>query len=131
MYHPSVLQESSKDIITRMLTAYSITTPKELGDKLNKSKQAVQNASSRSVPSEWVLQASMETGRDVSWILTGKVGRHKDTTHLSTNRHMQDIARWINEQGDGEKYWGWVSLEMESRFPEFREYLKKTARGLW
>lgn len=57
----------------------------------------------------------------------GKHAPHKKTpaTTLATNRHMDDIASWINTQDDGEKVWAWVSMEMEGKFPEYKEYLKK------
>ena len=69
MYSSELLRDNSKDIISRMMAAYGVNTAKELGEKFQKSKQAVQNASSKSVPSAWLLQAASDTGMSVDWFL--------------------------------------------------------------
>jgi hypothetical protein len=49
-------------------------------------------------------------------------------TCLDTNRHMQDIAAWINTQDEPEMHWAELKSHLRRIEPDFAEFLKKRSR---
>lgn len=70
------------DVLERILSSYGFTMQKELGEKLGIAKSNVASWLQRGqIPGNVIVQCALDTGADVSWIVTGEF----ENSHLQTD----------------------------------------------
>ncbi|WP_455863767.1 phage repressor protein CI [Pantoea agglomerans] len=68
------------DVLERILSAYGFTMQKDLSDKLGIAKSNVASWLQRGqVPGNVIVQCALDTGSDVSWLVTGKLAKSNPT----------------------------------------------------
>lgn len=144
----SILATDAGAIIDRIKKAYSITSDKELGDKLGVSSQSVTNARKK-VPFDWVVRCYADTGISFDTILIGeeRVGEQPGEVSATIgpgssesrvklieagkkatarNVHLRQIIEWMDEVfGQNEEQALFFYEDIKERYSSFFDFMKR------
>lgn len=109
---------------------------KELADFLGISGSSVSGTKSRgNFPLEWAYKIASDFGGSTDWIIDGRgqmrpgEGGAGRVTQLE-EPVITELKLWLNEQrGDENDIYIWFKVELQMKFPKFKEWLEKKRGG--